>query len=61
MGRLIFTLADRHSERLRDLSEVTQLSQAELLRRMMDQCFQEKVLNELVPAMSGQLSLGSLK
>ena len=54
-SKFIFEPAERRMEALRRVSSQAGLTMSELLRRMMDHCFQERVVNELVPAMSGTI------
>ncbi len=55
--RLIVTMPDRQRDGLRVVSVETGLSVAEILRRMVDFCFRDEVLNQLVPCMSGQVNI----
>ncbi len=43
-------------DKLQSVSEQTELTTAELLRRAFDYVFQDKILNEIVPSMSGQIN-----
>lgn len=58
-GPVYFNAGTERQERLRELSERASLSQAEILRRMLDHCLQEPVLNQLVPSLSGYLALAA--
>ena len=51
---VLFKLPERQKDELRRRSEMTGLSVSELLRRMIDHCCQETVMNSLVPSMSGR-------
>lgn len=51
-------IPDQQMARLRSVSTETGITVSELMRRMYDYCLQGKVLNELVPAMSGQIQKG---
>jgi hypothetical protein len=55
-GVTIFIAGPERHERLRELSLRTDLSMAEWMRRMLDHCLAEPVLNQLAPAWSGQLN-----
>lgn len=57
MERLNFFFPGRQAEGLRSLAHQTELSSSELLRRMVDYCLKGNVLNELVPQLSGNISL----
>ncbi len=57
MEKFLFHLPTRQKEEFQNLSNETGEPIAELMRRMFDYCFQERVLNELVPAMSGSLGV----
>mgnify|MGYP001426112177 CR=1 FL=1 len=48
---------ERQASLLRHLSRQTDLSVAELLRRMVDHCCTPPVLNTLLPALSGSVTL----
>lgn len=56
--RFNFFPSDDRMAGLRMLSDKTDLSVAEVLRRMVDHCCREDVLNELFPRCSGRLDLG---
>ena len=58
MTRHNFFLPDRQINSLKQVAEVTSLTTAELLRRLIDHGLQERSLNEVVPNMSGYLSKG---
>ena len=58
MVRFDLYVTSQQREEIRIRSEQTGLTAAELLRRMMDYCSQETVMNQLVPNMSGYLSIG---
>lgn len=51
-------MPERQIDALRALREQTGLSVSELIRRMFDYCIRDHVFNEIVPAMSGQVSVG---
>lgn len=50
-------LPDRQGESLQKLKDLTGLSISEFTRRLFDYGLQEKVLDEIIPTMSGQLQL----
>ena len=50
--------SEKQAEELQRLSELTQLPKTELVRRFFDFCTKENNLNELIPAMSGHLTVG---
>ncbi len=56
--RLVVTMPDRHRNGLREMSDQTELSVSELLRRMVDHCFQPAVTNDMLPCMSGRITIG---
>lgn len=55
MRRFNQFLPERMIEEVHSISESTQVSQSEVIRRMLDYCFREEVLNEVFPVQSGQL------
>jgi hypothetical protein len=59
MVRKNFFLPARHIDLLCSLSEQTGLAEADWIRRALDYIAQEKVLNEIVPGMSGGFKLDS--
>lgn len=54
-------LPDSYHATLFHLKEQTDLTVAEILRRMMGHCFQKEVLNHLFPQSSGSLTTPFLK
>ena len=59
--RFDLVIPDRFARTFESLARQTDLSQAELMRRMWDYCFQPHVLNQLIPCLSGRLVVGSIK
>ncbi len=57
MERMNQYLPAYQTQALRELRQRTDLSVAEWMRKMIDHCLQPKVLNELLPPMSGHLSI----
>lgn len=57
MYKLNLQAPDRQGEALHELAEKTGLSISELVRRMVDHCSREQILNELVPSSSGYLRI----
>lgn len=49
-------MPDHQCDALRALSRRSDLTMSEWLRRMVDHCLQEPVLNGLLPSMSGTLA-----
>ena len=49
---------ERQHRDFQSLKEQTELSIAELMRRMFDHCLQTNLMNEIVPNMSGRLTVG---
>lgn len=52
-----FRIPDPQQEALNWLSDKTDLSFSELMRRWIDYGLQETVLNEVIPSMSGNLQI----
>jgi hypothetical protein len=50
-------LPDRQIEALKDLKVQTGITSSEWLRRMIDYCLQDQILNQLAPALSGHISV----
>lgn len=50
-------LLERQLEQFKTLSELTEISVSELMRRMFDHCLRADVLNTIVPAMSGHMEI----
>jgi hypothetical protein len=50
-------LYERQLEGLQSLKLQTDINSSEWLRKMIDYCFQERVLNELAPFFSGFISV----
>jgi len=58
MNRYNFFLPDRQIDAIKTIVQKTDISStAEMLRRMIDHCLQSRVLDEIVPSMSGRLNL----
>lgn len=57
MPRCNYTLGERHDRVLHQLSAQTGTSMSEWVRRMLDYCTQPRVLNEMVPCLSGQIQI----
>lgn len=57
LNRFNLFLPEHQTQAFNRLSEQTKLSVAELMRRIFDQALNAEALNNLVPAMSGQLQL----
>ena len=57
MERLNFFATSGEVSKLRLLSERTEFTLSDWLRRMIDYCLQDRVLNELLPSMSGSVSV----
>ncbi len=57
MYKLNIQILDRQADALKSVTRQTNLGLAEFVRRCLDHCLQERVLNQLVPALSGQLQL----
>jgi hypothetical protein len=56
--RTCINLEERHREELSRVCLQTNLGRSELLRRILDYSLQVCHVNQLVPAMSGQIQLG---
>lgn len=54
-----FKVTIPQSEMLDRLTDQTGLSFSEFMRRMIDQCLQEYALNNMIPHMSGKITIGS--
>jgi hypothetical protein len=54
-SKFLFHPSDNRMSGLRLLSQESSLPMADLLRRMMDHCFQPQVLDALLPHLSGQV------
>ncbi|MDE2095640.1 MAG: hypothetical protein KGL39_00155 [Patescibacteria group bacterium] len=52
-------LPDPQWERLQALSDHTDMTGAEIIRKVVDYGFQESVLNQIIPWMSGSLKFSS--
>lgn len=58
---IIFDSGNLRKEQVRRVSEQAGLTMAELMRRMMDRCLQEEMINELCPRVSGQISVNEVQ
>lgn len=50
-------IPERQVELFQDLAKDTGINISELKRRMYDFCFQERVINEIIPSMSGNIQI----
>ena len=57
MPRYNFTMPERYKDILRVLADTTGLPESEILRRMIDFCSDHRVVDELVPTVSGSVRL----
>jgi len=57
MNRHCFFITNQQEDNLRQLSDQSGLPAAELVRRILDRSFADTVLNEIVPTLSGYLSV----
>lgn len=58
MHRYHIFLTERQFENLKQLSEFTGIAVSELVRRFIDHSAQSKVLDEIIPFLSGQIKIG---
>ncbi len=59
MEKLNQYVLDHQAASFRQLKVETGYPVAEIMRRMFDHCFQDKVLNAIFPSMSGRISVES--
>lgn len=55
MIRRCFFLTERQIEAFDRISQTANAKSAEILRRMIDHCLEERVLNGIVPSCSGKM------
>ncbi len=59
--RFNFLISDKTRTKLREASESVGVTESELVRRILDYALQSRVLNEVVPSMSGSAYFPKVK
>lgn len=52
-----YRIPERYVDNFQNLAKETGITVSELKRRMYDFCFQEKILNEMLPSLSGSIQI----
>ena len=61
MFRMNHFMPEPLREGLQSVSKQADISVAETLRKMVEYCLRDRMLNELFPTISGQINIGNLR